>query len=264
MDELVERHALSVRQACDQLGLARSGYYYRIKPRNDHEVIAAIRDYLAIHPQHGLDKVIPALKRQGYPWNHKRIRRVYCTLGLCLPRRGKKRLPQRVKRPLVAPEKPNQCWSMDFMSDCLRSGRRFRTFNVLDDFNRAILGIEIDTSLPSQRIIATLNRLVEWHGKPRTLRMDNGPEFLSHTLQRWAQKQAIFLQYIQPGKPTQNAYIERFNRSYRTEVLDPHLFSTIQEVQEVTEQWIYRYNYQRTHEALRNVPPMLYTQHRLD
>ena len=138
---------------------------------------------------------------------------VYKALGMNLKRKGKRRLPARIKTPLMVPGAANEVWSIDFMSDALWSGRRFRTFNVLDDYNREALRIEIDTSLPSARIVRALDELVELRGAPRRLRMDNGPELISGTLAKWASRHQIELLFIQPGKPMQNGYIERFNRT---------------------------------------------------
>jgi len=176
-------------------------------------------------------------------------------LKLNLPRRGKKRLPDRIAQPLDIPQRPNDTWSADFMSDALWSGRRFRTFNVLDDCSREALRIEIDTSLPAARVIRALNELIEVRGKPKRLRLDNGPELVSHALAQWARDNLIELCFIQPGKPTQNALIDRFNRTMRTEVLDRYVFNTMSEVRRMLEDWRHRYNHQRPHSALGCVPP---------
>jgi putative transposase len=179
-------------------------------------------------------------------------------LHLNLPRRGKRRLPERVREPLEVPLCANHTWSADFMADALWSGRRFRTFNVNDDYNRESLRIEIDTSLPSQRVIRALDELVEVRGAPQRLRLDNGPEFISAALKQWAKDRGIELVHIQPGKPTQNAYIERFNKTYRTEVLDCYVFSSLNEVRRMTEDWRHRYNHERPHRALGGLPPVPY------
>jgi putative transposase len=175
---------------------------------------------------------------------------------LHLPRRGKQHLPERVREPLVVPPHANHIWSADFMADALWSGRRFRTLNVNDDYNRESLHIEIDTSLPSQRVIRALDELVEVRGAPRRLRLDNGPEFISAALKQWAKQRGVELVHIQPGKPTQNAYIERFNKTYRTEVLDCYVFTSLSEVRRMTEDWRYRYNHHRPHRALGGLPPV--------
>ena len=167
-----------------------------------------------------------------------------------MKRKGKKRLPARILQALDVVKAINECWSMDFMSDALQSGRKLRTFNLIDDFNREALAIEIDTSLPAQRIIRVLEQVIAWRGKPRRIRVDNGPEFISIMLAIWCQERGIELQFIQPGKPTQNAYIERFNGSYRRDVLDAYLFQNIDQVKMLTEEFIEDYNYHRPHDAL--------------
>lgn len=152
----------------------------------------------------------------------------------------------------------NETWSADFMSDALWSGRRFRTFNVIDDYNCEALRIEIDTSLPAARVVRALDELIELRGKPKRLRLDNGPELVSLALQQWALHHGVALSFIRPGKPTQNAYIERFNRTYRTGVLDRYIFNTLTEVRTMTEDWRSRYNRLRSHMALGDVPPARY------
>jgi len=140
----------------------------------------------------------------------------------------------------------------------LWSGRRFRTFNVIDEYNREGLRIEIDTSLTAARVIRALNELVEVRGAPLSIRLDNGPEFIAHALAEWAQSKGIALNHIQPGKPTQNAYVERFNKTYRTEVLDCYVFDSLHEVRQMTEDWLHRYNHHRPHESLGRIPPVEY------
>ena len=138
------------------------------------------------------------------------------------------------------------------------SGQRFRTFNVIDDFNREILGIEVDTSLPSPRVVRVLDRIAEWRGYPEKLRMDNGPELISVTLAEWAEEHNVMLDFIKPGKPTQNSYIERFNRTYRDAVLDFHIFNSLKEVRQITQDWIKEYNTERPHESLDQLTPEEY------
>lgn len=161
---------------------------------------------------------------KGFGWNHKRIYRIYRELELNLRIKPRRRIKRDKPDALSVPLAPNQVWSIDFMSDSLTDGRTLRTFNVLDDYNREGLGIEVDQSLPSARVIKALERIIEWRGKPAAIRCDNGPEYVSQSLVNWANEHQITLMYIQPGKPTQNAYIERFNRTVRHEWLDMHLF----------------------------------------
>jgi putative transposase len=170
----------------------------------------------------------------------------------------KKRLPTREPKPLEQPQAANQSWSLDFMSDSLTSGRAFRTLNIIDDFNREVLWIEIDTSLPALRVIRVLDMIASWRGYPNQIRMDNGPELISQRLAQWAEANGVELEFIEPGKPAQNAYIERFNRTFREDVLDAYLFDTLLEVRNITEEWIEEYNAIRPHDALEGLPPYEY------
>ncbi len=235
-------------------------YRYQPKPRDDTPLIDGLLALLEQYPRFGIKKLFILLRKQGHGWNHKRVYRVYCQLGLNLKRRTKKRLPGRYPQVLAIPASVNQCWSMDFMSDCLYAGRRFRTLNIVDDFNREVLAIEVDLSLTAERVVRVLNRLSEWRGLPQAIRVDNGPEFISCALADWADDHEVELKFIQPGKPTQNAYIERFNRSFRTGVLDYYMFDSLNQVREIVHQWMIQYNEQRPHEALNNLTPMEFLQ----
>ena len=223
------------------------------------EIANKLRQLAEHHPRWGCGKMTDYLRNQGHTWNHKRIRRVYRALSLHLQPKPKKRLPVRTARPLVVPAEANQTWSLDFMSDTLSDGRTFRTLNVIDDYNREALWIEVDTSLPAERVVRVLEQLLFGRGKPSSIRMDNGPELISQRLASWAREQHIELAHIQPGKPAQNAYIERFNRTFREDVLDAYLFDNLQEVREITQQWLDNYNTVRPHEALKGLPPRLFT-----
>jgi putative transposase len=251
-------HGVSERAACRAVRLSRGLLRYRPAVRDDTPVITAIESHLAANPRDGFGLLYDTLSLGARPCGKTRLWRVYCELGLNFKRRGKKRLPSRIREPLGAPAAPNQTWSADFMADALWNGRRFRTFNVLDDFNREALRIEIDTSLPARRVVRAFDELVEVRGKPARIRLDNGPEFISRELAGWAAEQGIALQFIQPGQPTQNAYIERFNRTFRTEVLDCYVFNSLSEVRALTVDWLHRYNHLRPHAALGRVPPADY------
>lgn len=196
------------------------------------------------------------LRRQGRGWNHKRTYRVYCQMQLNRRRAAKRRLPKRHRVPLYVPRRPDTVWSADFVADALYNGRRFRTFNVVDDFNREALAIEIDISITSERLVRVFRRIQAERPLPQVLRTDNGPEFLGETFTQWAKQAGMAIRYIQPGKPNQNAYIERFNRTYRDELLDQHLFASLEDVREATYWWMIEYNEQRPHDSLGDLTPM--------
>jgi putative transposase len=231
-------------------------YYYQSK-RNDQPVVDAVLALANKYSRYGCPTITKMLQRAN-PWNHKRIERIYSMLNLKWRKRGKKRLPARRKQSLEQTAAPNVTWSIDFMQDSLWNGRKFRTFNVIDDFNREALGIEIDHSLPTARVIRALEQIFEYRGKPGRIRMDNGPEFISALFEIWCGKQGIELQYIQPGKPTQNAYIESFNGIYRRHVLDAHIFETLEDVRMITEEWINHYNTEKPHQSLHDLTPQEY------
>lgn len=183
-------------------------------------------------------------------WNHKRVYRIYTSMRLNLSNKRKKRLPARVKAPLVRPVAPNITWSLDFMHDTLSNGKTIRTLNIIDDFSREALSIIVDTSLPSARVIRELKKLIDWRGRPEKIRSDNGPEFCSGQLQEWCLWKGISWEYIQPGKPTQNSLIERFNRTFRQDVLDSYMFESLTEARKYAQAWAWMYNNVRPHSML--------------
>jgi len=251
----MEENQLSERQACHFLGISRTVFRYQSKKTSDEEIVRLLMEIAERKPRWGFKKMHDFLKNQGYQWNHKKVRRIYREMGLNLRIKPKKRLPSRDPQPLITPEEANMSWSLDFMSDSLACGRAFRTLNIIDDFNREALWIEVDTSLPAERVIRVLEMLALWRGYPKQLRTDNGPELISQKLAAWAEEHHVKQAFIQPGKPAQNAFIERFNRTYREDVLDAYLFSSIQEVQTITKEWLEEYNTVRPHDALGGLPP---------
>lgn len=244
--------------------LSRTSYQYQNKPKDDSVLQDALTSVIDKHPSIGFWQSFHRLRNRGLPWNHKKVRRVYRQMKLNIRRRAKKRLPDRVKQPLVIPSGPNQTWSIDFMSDALSDGRKFRLLNVLDDFNRESLAVEVDTSLPSLRVLRVLDRLIHERSTPSIIRVDNGPEFISHILQQWCDEHKITLQYIQPGRPMQNAYIERKNGSMRRELLNTYLFSSLAEVRIMAEEWRVDYNEERPHKALRYLSPVKYAEQKAE
>lgn len=203
------------------------------------------------------------LRRLNFLWNHKKVYRVYTDMQLNLRRKHKKRLPARVMEPLLWPVKPNLTWSMDFMHDTLSNGVNFRTLNIIDDFNREALTIAMDTSLTCKRVIRELDQLIAWRGAPQKIRVDNGPEFIADALASWANNRKIEIKFIEKGKPYQNGYMERFNRSFREEVLDAYSFTRIKEAQAMAHAWMWIYNNQRPHSALGYKPPVAFLDERL-
>jgi putative transposase len=250
---------LSIQRACRAVNLSRAAYYRAARDiaAGDEPVIEALNGIVAKHGRWGFWKCHERLRLDGHQWNHKRTWRIYRAMRLNLPRRARKRLV-RPPQPLDAPLLPNEIWALDFMSDSLYHGRRFRTLNILDEGVREALAIEIDTSLPAERVVRTLQQLAAWRGLPKAIRLDNGPELTAQRFTTWCAVMGIELRHIQPGKPNQNAFIERFNRSYRTEVLNSWLFGSLDEVREITHQWIISYNEERPHDALGNLPPAVY------
>jgi putative transposase len=219
-----------------------------------------LQDVVDKHARWGFWKCFDTLRLNGQWWNHNRVHRVYCALRLNLPRRTRRRIPRRPKQPFYAPRGLNETWAMDFMQDRLNDGRRFGTFYVIDDGNREGLAIEVSPSLPSVRVISILDELIAQHGQPARIRCDNGPEFRSLSFTRWAEEKNIEILYIQPGKPVQNAFMERFNRSYRTEVLDPYLLEHLVDVRHVSTDWLADYNLRRPHDCLGRVPPHIHAE----
>lgn len=191
----------------------------------------------------------------GLAWNRKGIYRIYRELALNLRIKPRKRLLREKPKPPAVPTGINPVWSVDFMYDQLEDGRSYRLFNVIDDFNREALGIEIDFSLPAGRVIRALEQIIEWRGKPAAVRCDNGPENISALVQRWAEQRQIRIDYIQPGKPQQNAYVERFNRTVRYEWLSQYDWPDLDEVQLFASQWMYDYNHDHPNMDLGGITP---------
>ena len=253
----VAEHSVSVRVACQAFGVSETCYRYQAKLKTQNDEIAEHLLRLTYNQRNwGFGLCYLHLRNvKGYRWNHKRVYRIYRELELNLRIKPRKRLVREKPQPLTVPDRINQCWSMDFMYDKLADGRSFRLLNIIDDYNREALGIEIDLSLPAERVVRTLEQIIEWRGAPSCLRSDNGPEYIGHVMTNWARGKGICLNYIQPGNPQQNAYIERFNRTVRYDWLGHYLFESISEVQEYATAWMWTYNHERPNMGLGGITP---------
>lgn len=210
---LMACHRVSISRACRVVQLPTSMYYYK-SVKDDSQTISKLQQLAEKHPTEGQDLYYSRIRQQGLRWNYKRVRRVYLLLGMNRRRKVRRRVPVRVKVPLQVPERAGQMWSMDFMSDVLVNKRKFRTLNIMDDFNREALCVEAAYSMPATRVTQILARTMEEQGKPTCIRVDNGPEFISKEFREWCRDKNISIQYIQPGKPMQNGYIEPSGRIY--------------------------------------------------
>jgi putative transposase len=248
-----------ISRACRLLKASKSSLRYQ-SVKDDRTVEQQLEKLCVAHPVEGFWKCYYRIRNSGEIINHKRLHRIYKHMGMPLRRKAKKRLPARVKEPLEQPASFTHTWSIDFMSDALSSGVKFRSFHVIDDYNREVLFIETDYSLKSSRVLWVLRHLIGRYGKPQKIRMDNGPEFVAKLAGQWSEANNIVFKYIEPGKPMQNAYIERFNKTYREEILDAYLFDTLEEVRDVTAEWLEDYNNSRPHDALNGRSPSHYRQ----
>lgn len=255
---LDKKYQSSKRMKCRVLGLTRSTQRRKLQKPDDSEVEQAIKKILKNKEHRGIDWVYMKLRNDGYAWNRKKVLRVYRKLRLTLKLKTRKRIPHRPKSPMIQPESPNNTWSMDFMSDALSDGRKIRILTLIDDFNRECITLQIGISIPSERVCRILDQIIEHRGKPKAIRTDNGPEFTSNYYKDWMKHMNINTLYIQPGKPAQNAYIERFNRTYREDVLDRYLFNEVRQAQILSDEWQEEYNYGHPHQSLGGMTPIGY------
>lgn len=247
---LQESFKVSLRRACGLIQIGPSSFYYRAEPRCDRALRGALREAAAKRRRWGYRMLTEVLRRSGFEDNHKRIYRVYREEALQVKvRKRRKTARWRGAKPQPA-SKANERWSMDFVSDQLADGRKIRTFNVVDDFTRECLAIEVDTSLGGWRVARVLDRLVEERGHPDRIVTDNGPELTGKVLDRWAYEHRVKLDFIEPGKPVQNCFVESFNGTFRDECLNEHWFVGLNEARVLIETWRIDYNFNRPHSSL--------------
>lgn len=254
---LIESHSLIERAACRLAGVSRTGYRYQACPRNDEALRARLKELATEQSAYGYLLLHGLLKAEGLVINRKRTYRIYTEEGLQVRTKRRKKL-QRPRQPLVLPKAVNERWSMDFVADQLANGRRFRVLNVVDDFSREVVGQLVSVSISGRQVARFLSQLVESRDKPKTIICDNGTEFTSKAMFFWSRESRVALGFIQPGKPTQNAFVESLNGKFRNECLNRHWFRTLEEAKAEIDLWREHYNHVRPHSALNYLPPVKY------
>jgi putative transposase len=259
VEHLVTANLASQRRACRLVGLSRSVIQYHPRPKADEPLRTRLQELAARYPRYGYLTLHGLLRGEGVVRNRKRTWRLYCAAGLQVRTRRRKKL-QRPRIPMLIPDRPGQRWSVDFVSDQLASGRRFRILNIVDDYSRECVGQIVDTSISGLRLSVFLDELGQSRTLPTTLVCDNGTELTSKAMFFWAQRTGVTLHFIQPGKPTQNAFVESFNARFRDTCLNQHWFRDLHDARRVIDDWRYHYNHVRPHSSLGYVPPAVFAQ----
>lgn len=256
MEYLIEAYKTSERRACEVVGIQRSSHRYRSKREDNPFLRARIREIAETRVRYGYLRIHTLLRREGWHVNHKRVYRIYCEEGLHLRRKRPRRhvsAAHRLQQP--GAEYPNACWSMDFMADCLFDGRRFRVLTVVDNCSRECLAAEPGQSLKGEDVVAIMDRLVTERGAPERIQCDNGSEFVSKVMDRWAYENGVTIYFSRLGKPTDNAMIESFNGTLRDECLNVNWFLSLEDARDKIEEWRIEYNEFRPHSSLENLTP---------
>jgi putative transposase len=248
--KLLKSRGHSERRACALAGLRRSTCRYESCRVDDKRLVERLHELAAERPRCGYQMLHNMLRRQGWTANKKRVYRLYRAAGLSVRRRARRKLRLQRPAPPVAATRPNERWAMDFVHDTLACGRRYRTLNIVDTFTRECLAIEVDFSLPAARVVRVLDKLLWEYGLPESIRVDNGPEFISKALDLWASQHGVKLDFIQPGKPTQNGHVESFNGRFREECLSQNHFPTLARARIEIAVWRNHYNCERPHTSL--------------
>ena len=256
MGHLIDRYRIGVRRACDVVRQSRSAWYYQPEEKHDEPLLRRIEEIAATRVRYGFRRIFVLLRREGWKANHKRVYRLYCQAGLNLRRkrpRRRKAAAHRLERTVLTA--PNQVWSMDFVADALFDGRRFRALTVVDNFTKESLAIEVDQQLKGEDVVAAMERLRHQRDLPQRIQTDNGSEFISIVMDRWAYDHGVTMDYSRPGKPTDIPFIESFNGSFRDECLNTHWFLSLDDARQKIESWRVDYNHFRTHSSIGDVPP---------
>ncbi len=260
VDVLREERGLGITRACGLVGISRSLYGYRSGRPDCIQLRERLGELASEKRRYGYRRIHILLRREGWAINRKRTYRLYREAGLAVRRRRRKRIGPFERKPLPKPTAVNQSWSMDFISDGLCDGRRLRCLAIVDDFSRECLVLEVDTSITGRRVVAVLERLADLRGLPLSITVDHGPEFEGQVLDTWAYQAGVRLNFIRPGKPIENAYIESFNGRFRDECLNEHWFLTMTHARYVIESWRIEYNTERPHSSLGNLTPEKFAQ----
>jgi len=254
---MISCHGLTQRQACKLVGACRGTVRYSACGRADEEEVKAkILKIAHERRRFGYRRIHMLLKRDGLAINHKRVFRLYQDLQIKIRRRSARKKALGTRMEVLQLKAPNECWSLDFVHDSLRCGRRIRLLAVIDAYTRECLNITVDTSLGGRRVQRVLDQIIELRGKPKAIRSDNGTEFTSNAILTWAHERSVEWQYIQPGKPQQNGHTESFNGKLRDECLNENLFFDLRQTREILEKWRIDYNHQRPHSSLRGLTPI--------
>jgi putative transposase len=259
VEYIKQTHSLSERRACKLSSLPRNSFRYQPKPDKNSELRARLRELAEKRRKFGAPRLHILLRREGYQINHKRTERLYREEGLSLRLKRRRKRISHLRVVMAKPERINQHWSMDFVSDSLYNGRRFRVLTIIDDFNRECPALEADHSLTGKRVARVLDRVALLRRLPDVITVDNGPEFISKALDLWAYENNVKLIFIQPGKPVQNAYIESFNGKFLEECLNEHVFVSLHSAQQIIETWRQDYNSERPHSSLNGLTPEEFT-----
>lgn len=258
---MAQQHAMSERHACGLMEIARSTKRYRLRrAERDREIRECLRSLALSRPRFGYRRLMVLLMLAGWKVNHKRVYRLYRSEGLMVRRRRRRRLSRGTCTPTVRPQRMNERWSMDFVSDCIAGGRPIRALTIVDEFTRECLAIEVDTSLGGMRVRRALEAVIEKRGKPQAIVTDNGPEFRGRALAAWSEERQVRLQFIDPGKPVQNAFIESFNGRLREECLNANWFLSLADARRKIGAWRDDYNEVRPHSSLGYLPPRTFAE----